>query len=537
MEEKQLKLEKKLDLLDADLKIAKNKHQLLAEEVTNKATRNMELEEQVKRLKLQLTKSSANQQDLLMKVNELETAVQEHEEYSSSLSRQDEGQETENVWTKSEFYRTCADLRATDLSIPSGMRWIDPDGQGVGENPIHVYCNMSTGSTSILHDSESSIKVSYCAEPGCYSRSIIYQASMAQIKALADLSSECHQSITYDCFLAPYKVGNTVYSWWNDRDGNSQYFWSGNNADGIYTCQCGIDGNCVDSSVTCNCDSLAKRQLTDSGAIRNKNILPITRLNFGLTKSLTSSGIHKLGRLTCSGSSRPRRNIPGQSLKLPGQVGGTAIAKLPTSCGDVKKMGYTLSGFFFIKGPKMMESVYCNFTKFSTDEDFQKFIGYIDGKSAPTYFYVQRNKKFAEINTPITFDFELVNAGNAVSLSSGKFKALVNGTYFFSFAGRAFSPTSSSLPPNGQRDFGLQVSLYLNGEQTGIGSVQDSTIDSNQWSPVILQSTLNLKRGDMVWLQISYLLPGAYLHGDNFHHTQFTGFMLEEKIVNSLLTA
>jgi hypothetical protein len=54
-------------------------------------------------------------------------------------------------------------------------------------------------------------------------------------------------------------------------------------------------------------------------------------------------------------------------LKPPGQVDGTAIAKLPTSCGDVKKMGYTLSGFFFIKGPKMMESVYCNFTKLSTD--------------------------------------------------------------------------------------------------------------------------------------------------------------------------
>jgi hypothetical protein len=111
----------------------------------------------------------------------------------------------------------------------------------------------------------------------------------------------------------------------------------------------------------------SKQKFICSGAIRNKNILPITRLNFGLTKSLTSSGIHKLGRLTCSGFSRSRRNIPEHSLKPPGQVDGTAIAKLPTSCGDVKKMGYTLSGFFFIKGPKMMESVYCNFTKLSTD--------------------------------------------------------------------------------------------------------------------------------------------------------------------------
>lgn len=85
-----------------------------------------------------------------MKVNELETAVQQHEEYSSSLLRQDEGQETENVWTKSEFYRTCAELRATDRSIPSGMQWIDPDGLGVGENRIYVYCDMSTGKLNLF---------------------------------------------------------------------------------------------------------------------------------------------------------------------------------------------------------------------------------------------------------------------------------------------------------------------------------------------------------------------------------------------------
>lgn len=98
----------------------------------------------------QFRRQSANQQDLLMKVNELETAVQQHEEYSSSLSRQDEGQESENIWTTSEFYRTCADLHATDRSIPSGMQWIDPDGQGVGENRIHVYCNMSTGKLNLF---------------------------------------------------------------------------------------------------------------------------------------------------------------------------------------------------------------------------------------------------------------------------------------------------------------------------------------------------------------------------------------------------
>jgi hypothetical protein len=110
--------------------------------------------------------------------------------------------------------RTCKELRAADPSLSSGMHWIDPDGQGVGDDPIYVYCDMTsgklikfsnkdlihylamkTGSTSILHDSESSLNVGHCADAGCYSRSINYNSSMGQIKALMELSTECHQSI------------------------------------------------------------------------------------------------------------------------------------------------------------------------------------------------------------------------------------------------------------------------------------------------------------------------------------------------------
>jgi hypothetical protein len=113
--------------------------------------------------------------------------------------------------------RTCKELRAIDASLSSGMHWIDPDGQGFGDDPIYVYCDMTsgeilkfpikekydlihylsikTGSTSILHDSESSLNVGHCAEAGCYSRSINYNSSIGQIKALMELSTECHQSI------------------------------------------------------------------------------------------------------------------------------------------------------------------------------------------------------------------------------------------------------------------------------------------------------------------------------------------------------
>ena len=56
------------------------------------------------------------------------------------------------------------------------------------------------GSTSVLHVSESPIDVDHCVDPGCYSRLINYNASIKQMKTLAELSSECHQSIKVFCF-------------------------------------------------------------------------------------------------------------------------------------------------------------------------------------------------------------------------------------------------------------------------------------------------------------------------------------------------
>lgn len=43
------------------------------------------------------------------------------------------------------LYRTCHETRASDPSLTSGMYYIDPDGQDIGDNPIYVYCDMTTG--------------------------------------------------------------------------------------------------------------------------------------------------------------------------------------------------------------------------------------------------------------------------------------------------------------------------------------------------------------------------------------------------------
>lgn len=91
--------------------------------------------------------------------------------------------------------QSCHQISLADPNATSGMYYIDPDGENVGELPIYVFCDMSTGSTLVGHDSESSIQVSRCADAGCYQRPINYMAPMMQIKALSAVSTQCRQSI------------------------------------------------------------------------------------------------------------------------------------------------------------------------------------------------------------------------------------------------------------------------------------------------------------------------------------------------------
>ncbi|XP_046638032.1 uncharacterized protein LOC124316249 [Daphnia pulicaria] len=489
--------------------------------------KNAQLEEKVTQLEAQLELNNELRQDLALKVIQLEAKnvqlevkIQDQERILISLLEADELP----VSTDSKLFpvekeisirstgmsgspRTCRELQAIDPSLPSGMHWIDPDGQGVGDNPIYVYCDMTSGSTSIVHDSESSLNVGHCADAGCYSRSINYNSSIGQIKALIELSTECHQSIKYDCYFASFESNGVTYSWWNDREGNAQYFWAGSNTDGVHTCQCGIDANCVDPAAKCNCDSLAPLQLVDDGVITDKNVLPVTRLNFGRTQLETSSGVHTLGRLVCTGS--------------------VTLTGLPKSCKDLWLIGHTLNGFYSVMGSAKMESVYCDFSKLPDDPGFQKWIGYVDVKSAPVHFYVQRNSNFNTQSTPIPFDLVRVNEGNAMDLNTGKFTAPQPGIYFFSFAGVAHLESSSYA--------NFYSYLYLNGNSIGLSFVAEYKGPVEQYSVVTLQSTLNLKKGDRLWVQIGYSGSDTYLHDNiDYHLTHFTGFMLEEEIAASL---
>ncbi|KZS16124.1 Uncharacterized protein APZ42_018233 [Daphnia magna] len=403
--------------------------------------------------------------------------------------------------------RTCLEAHLIDPSLSSGKYWIDPDGQGVGDAPIYVYCDMTSGTTSILHDSEGPRDVGHCAEPGCYSRAVNYNASSRQMAALVELSAECHQSIQYDCNFAPFEFDDVSYAWWNNKDGNSEYFWAGSDAS-VHTCQCGIDGNCVDASLKCNCDSAAPIPLTDTGVITSKDILPISRLNFGRTQLQSSSGVHTLGPFECSGQ--------------------TAIAGMPSSCEDLWRVGHSLSGLYSVIGNAMVESVYCDFTKLPNDAGFQNWIGFVDVKSSPIYFCVERSTpEYNQLGTPIPFDVIKLNIGGAMNIQSGKFTAPRTGKYFFTFTGLAKLPESS----DGRRR--LQIEIFKNGNSLDTRCYGDANGSTIETETMAMQSTLLLQAGDQIWLQIVDISSGA--HVDGYLYTHFSGWLLEEDISQSLV--
>ncbi len=107
-----------------------------------------------------------------------------------------------------------------------------------------------------------------------------------------------------------------------------------------------------------------------------------------------------------------------------------------------------------------------------------------------------------------------------MNLTSGKFTVPAKGTYFFSFSGIAKFASTSLLP--------LSVFLYQNENLVGNAYVNGAVI--NQYIPLTLQSTLHLQKGDEICLKIHAVGSGVVLWDSEWHHSHFTGFILNEDL-------
>ncbi len=150
----------------------------------------------------------------------------------------------------------------------------------------------------------------------------------------------------------------------------------------------------------------------------------------------------------------------------------------------------------------------------------QKWIGYADVKSLPTYFYVQKTDPFSTPGVPIPFEMERLNIGGAMNVKTGKFTAPRKGVYFFTFSGVSVMYSAPGY---------LDVGLMVNDVQIGRAECA-STTGGGDWETLTLQSTIELKAGDSVWLQI-VAQRLAHLQDESAgQFTHFSGWMLQEDL-------
>ncbi|XP_059351520.1 C1q-related factor-like isoform X2 [Daphnia carinata] len=208
------------------------------------------------------------------------------------------------------------------------------------------------------------------------------------------------------------------------------------------------------------------------------------------------------------------------------QPSNKAIAQMPTSCADLIEIGHTLNGLYSVMGSKSVESVYCDFTITPSDPGFETWIGHVDVKSSPTYFFVRRGEYFNGTRTPILFDIETLNEGAAYDKTTGIFTAPVTGTYFFTLSGSAAFPTTYYQ----SRHF-FHIGLFKNEEVMAYAFPDEADV-YYQYEAFSLQSTLELVKGDNISIQIVSMSVGVSLVTGLY--TQFNGFLLKEDVSQSL---
>ena len=327
-EDKFSRIENELMNVISRVQSVENEKNELRSEMTNLENENYELRSKMKKFNAMEDEFEHLKEDMVDEKDEVAHLKEEMEDENDEIKRlkekmedevallkeemEDENDEIERLKEKMEdevesgiSFRTCDEMYDSGYN-ESDYYLIDPDGFGNGEAAIRVYCDFTDdyGVTNIPHDSEEMIEVTHCKDPGCYSRPIIYDSPMEQIKNLIELSESCKQLIRYDCYLSPLETDGVTFGWWVDQNGEDQIYWTGSYY-GNHVCDChySMEG-CISDDIlnnTCNCDSKSPVGLFDEGSITNSSALPIMELKFGGMNYESQLGFHTLGRLSCRG--------------------------------------------------------------------------------------------------------------------------------------------------------------------------------------------------------------------------------------------
>ena len=234
------------------------------------------------------------------------------------------------------------------------------------------------------------------------------------------------------------------------------------------------------------------------GFITATELLPVTRLSFGRTSLTGVKASYTLGRFECTGQA--------------------AISSKPTNCRDLFKMGHTLSGFYDVKGSStQISSTYCDFSKSSTEMDYETRYGYIDVKTSSIHFFVTRTSIWSSSGN-MTFDKEYLNLGGGMNLASGVFKAPKAGIYTFSFRGEATGVGT---------DYTGYGRVHLTRNGVVIASGHSDIYDArNGYLTLSVHGTLKLNKGDTITIRHE---EGTIYSSSN-SEIQFMGSIYGKKI-------
>ncbi|XP_048874781.1 contactin-associated protein-like 5 isoform X1 [Brienomyrus brachyistius] len=184
----------------------------------------------------------------------------------------------------------------------SGFYFIDVDGSGP-LSPQIVYCNMTDKMWMVVqHNNTELTKLKYSGGTNQHLAYFNYSANMDQLRAIINQAEYCEQELSYHCKKS--RLLNTPdgapFMWWVGRTDEVQTYWGGAGP-GSQKCSCGLLGNCINSSLYCNCDADRNEWTSDTGILSFKEHLPVTTVSFGDINKPGSEAAYKVGHLQCYG--------------------------------------------------------------------------------------------------------------------------------------------------------------------------------------------------------------------------------------------